>query len=317
MLRIQDVTVRFGPPGTPNAIENVSLDVPEGRRTMIIGESGSGKSVLLMAILQMLPASAAVSGRAELDGLDLMAAGKTEMRRLRGRVVSYIPQGSGNSMNPLLTVGFQVGEPLMIHRRFSRRAAVRRACEALRSFDLGNEEQLVRQYPHTLSGGMKQRALIAMGVVNDAPVLFADEPTKGLDRARISMVTDAFRRLEGKTLLCVTHDLNFAQELADQVVVMYASEEIECGGAADFFARPLHPYSQAILRALPKNGLHASAGFAPPREDEEAARGCHYRMRCPYCTEKCGSRPPMFEAEGRKVRCWRYAPGSTEPEKTL
>ena len=155
---------------------------------------------------------------------------------------------------------------------------------------------------------MRQRALIAMGVAADAQLILADEPTKGLDQSRIQSVIDAFHQLEDRTLLCVTHDLRLAKSLADSIVVMYASQQIESGPGADFFAHPLHPYSRAMLEALPENGLQANMGFAPPRTNIDAQSACHFLDRCPCKSEKCLRTPPLFALEdGRKVRCWNYA----------
>lgn len=307
MLNIQDVTVRFGPPGTPNAIEHVTLQVPDRKRTCIIGETGSGKSVLLLSILQMLPETATVTGSAILNGEDLLALSPKQMRKRRGKVIAYIPQGSGDGMNPLLTVGYQVGEPLMLHKKQGKKTAIDRAYAILKKFDIGQDERIVKAYPHMFSGGMRQRALIAMGVIADAEILFADEPTKGLDQSRIQRVVEGFHKLDGKTLLCVTHDLRFAHQIADYLSVMYASELIEFASGEEFFRKPLHPYSQALLAALPENGMKIQEGFAAPREDEIAGRGCHYAQRCPYANERCCMKPPLIEIQDRKVRCWLYA----------
>ncbi len=307
MLELTDITVRFGKAGTPNAIEHVSLSVKEKEKVFIIGETGSGKSVLLLAVLGMLPKSAHVTGKALLNGRDLMQLKGKALREMRGKEIAYVPQGSGNGMNPLLRIGYQVGEPLMIHQKAKKKAAIREAIKGLREFDLGEEEELVKKYPHMLSGGMKQRSLIAMGVIADAPVIFADEPTKGLDSERIELVIQAFGQLKDQTIVCVTHDLRFARAAAERICVMYASEQIESAAKDEFFAEPLHPYAKAILAALPENGLKVSKGFAPPREDEEAAKGCHYARRCSFCTERCENKPPMVEVGDRKVRCWLYA----------
>lgn len=307
MLELQNITVRFGGPGASPAVDDVSLTLGEREKVAIIGETGSGKSVLLLAVLQMLPSVAAVTGKALLEGTDLLSLPQREMNRIRGARIAYVPQGSGNGMNPLLRVGYQVGEPLMIHQGLSPKAAIRKAVEVLRRFDFGEEEKLARQYPHTLSGGMRQRAMIAMGVAQGAPILFADEPTKGLDSRRIAMVAEAFHRLEEQAILCVTHDLRFAREIAQRVAVIYASQQVEQAGREEFFREPLHPYSQAMLAALPENGLRADLGFAPPREDKELAGACHYYRRCPWKCERCRVNPPLFDlGGGRKVRCWKY-----------
>lgn len=308
MLELHNITVRFGREGTPNAIDDISLTANDHEKVFLIGETGSGKSVLLMAVLGMLPKSAHITGEALLNGKNILGLSQRELRKIRGKEIAYIPQGSGDGMNPLFQVGYQVGEPLMIHQKMRKKNAIARAIEQLRRFDLGEEEALVRKYPHMLSGGMKQRSLIAMGVMEETPVLFADEPTKGLDPERIRTIIDCFAKLQDQTILCVTHDLRFAKAAAEKICVLYASEAIELSDRESFFDKPLHPYSQAILAALPENGLKVSQGFAPPRTDADTAKGCHYARRCPHCTEKCkNKKPPMLDADGRKVRCWLYA----------
>ena len=305
MLELCDLTVRFGKEGSANAVEEISLKIEDREKVFLIGETGSGKSVLLMAILGMLPDSAAITGRAVLDGRDILNLPEKEMRKIRGTKIAYIPQGSGEGMNPLLRAGYQIGEPRVIHQKERMAQAIRAAAGQLERFGLKRE--VLRQYPHTLSGGMKQRSLIVMGVMEQAPVLFADEPTKGLDPARILQIVDCFAKLKEQTLLCVTHDLRFTQAAAEKICVLYASQTVEYSEKEEFFKKPLHPYSQAILQALPENGLQVSEGFAPPREDADAQKGCHYRRRCRFCSEKCKEKPPMFEVGTRKVRCWLYA----------
>ncbi len=305
MLTFSHITVRFGREGTPNAIDDISLDVNEKEKVFLIGETGSGKSVLLMAVLGMLPESAAVFGEAILDGKNILGLSQKELRHIRGTEIAYIPQGSGNGMNPLLKVGYQVGEPLMIHEHMKKKSVIARVIEQLKSFDLGKEESIVKSYPHMLSGGMKQRSLIAMGVMENAPILFADEPTKGLDQERIQTVADCFEKLTDKTIICVTHDLRFARKAANTICVLYSSETIEIAPKEEFFLQPLHPYSRAIIDALPENGLKVSEGFAPPREGFSG--GCRYAKRCRFCTKRCEKRPPLIEKDGRKVRCWLYA----------
>lgn len=305
MLTFSHITVRFGGEGTPNAIDDISLDVKEKEKVFLIGETGSGKSVLLMAVLGMLPKSATVLGEALLNGKNILGLSEKELRSIRGTQIAYIPQGSGNGMNPLLKVGYQVGEPLLIHEHMKKKLAIARVIEQLKNFDLGKEETVVKSYPYMLSGGMKQRSLIAMGVMEKAPILFADEPTKGLDQERIQNVTDCFQKLIEQTIVCVTHDLRFAREAADTICVLYSSEAIEIAPKEAFFSQPLHPYSRAIIDALPENGLKVSEGFAPPREG--FLGGCRYAKRCSHCTKQCEKRPPLIEKEGRKVRCWLYA----------
>ena len=322
MLKIEGLTVRFGGEDVPEAVSDVSLELKEREKIAIIGETGSGKSVLLMAILGMLPESTHIAGSAMLDmdrcgekavseigsgSLELIGLSQRELCRIRGTVISYVPQGSGNGMNPLLTVGYQVAEPLIVHDRMPKKKAIQRAVEALRFFDFGNEEKLIGQYPHQLSGGMRQRTMIAMGLAEGAPILFADEPTKGLDDERIRMVEDAFARLTNQAVLCVTHDLRFARVTADRIAVMYSSQIVEWTTRDQFFEDALHPYSKAMTAALPENGLHANMGFAPPREDENRISGCHFYDRCSLRSDKCRKNPPLIQlSDKRKVRCWRY-----------
>ena len=225
MLELCDLTVRFGKEGSANAVEEISLKIEDREKVFLIGETGSGKSVLLMAILGMLPDSAAITGRAVLDGRDILNLPEKEMRKIRGTKIAYIPQGSGEGMNPLLRAGYQIGEPRVIHQKERMAQAIRAAAGQLERFGL--KKEVLRQYPHTLSGGMKQRSLIVMGVMEQAPVLFADEPTKGLDPARILQIVDCFAKLKEQTLLCVTHDLRFAQAAAEKICVLYASQAVE------------------------------------------------------------------------------------------
>ena len=305
ILDIQNVSVRFANGSAVQAVEQVSLSVFPSDKLCIIGETGSGKSILLLSVLRLLPASAVVSGDVCFHGQSLFALSPKQMDGVRGGQISYVPQGSGNGMNPLLSVGFQVGEPLIAHRGMNKKRAIARAVELMRRFHLGREEELARQYPYTLSGGMRQRALIAMGISADAELLLFDEPTKGLDEARIRLVADTLNELDGQTMVCVTHDLSFARDVANRIGVMYAANLIEVADADELYAHPLHPYTRDMLAAMPENGLHFRPGYAPAHDDTRVT-GCKYRMRCPNCSEKCAEMPPMADVDGHKVRCWQY-----------
>lgn len=304
MLEIDAVSIRFGK--NPEAVSDTSLIVNDGDRLVIIGETGSGKSVLLLAILGLLPTSALISGRILLEGRNLLECREGELNKIRGSRIAYIPQGSSNGLDPLYTVGHQLREIIRKHNRYSRKQAMERACELLTSFGLENSPVICKRYPFQLSGGMRQRVLVAMGIATGATMVLADEPTKGLDRNSILLVEDAFRRIGERTLLCVTHDLRFAKAISTQIVVMYASQQIESGDSVEFFAAPLHPYSQAMIQALPENGLEINAGFAPQRCGTDAHSACHFYNRCPFYTERCRKAPPLAAVGKRKVRCWRY-----------
>ena len=314
MLELEHISVRFAAGHGVQAVEDVTLTLEDGGRLAIVGETGSGKSVLLLAVLQLLPGSALVSGSARLDGEDLFAAGQKRLREIRGGVISYVPQGGGASLNPLYSVGFQVGEPLMEHRGYSKKKAFLASIPLLKRFQLGREEQLAKGYPHTFSGGMRQRAMVAMGISAGARIIFADEPTKGLDQKRVDLVADTLNRLETEALLCVTHDLQFAAAVCRRVCVMYAAQQVEYGSAAQVLGQPLHPYTQAMVRAMPENGMHVQEGFAP---ETVSGSGCRFRARCPYAQAQCEAMPPLVAVNDRKVRCWRYAAGHETADQTL
>ena len=271
ILDIQNVSVRFANGSAVQAVEQVSLSVFPSDKLCIIGETGSGKSILLLSVLRLLPASAVVSGDVCFHGQSLFALSPKQMDGVRGGQISYVPQGSGNGMNPLLSVGFQVGEPLIAHRSMNKKRAIARAVELMRRFHLGREEELARQYPYTLSGGMRQRALIAMGISADAELLLFDEPTKGLDEARIRLVADTLNELDGQTMVCVTHDLSFARDIANRIGVMYAANLIEVADADELYAHPL--YARYARRHAGKR-----AAF-PPRLCPRARRYARDRLQ--------------------------------------
>ncbi len=306
LLRVEDLSVSFEGKNFVQAVEHVSLEVRAGDRLCIIGETGSGKSILLLAILRLLSPTAKVSGKAFYRDKDLFALTEKQLDAIRGSRISYVPQGSGNGMNPLLKVGFQVAEPMIAHRGMKRKEAESRAVELLKSFRLDREETIAKQYPFTYSGGMRQRALIAMGISAGAEVLFAAEPTKGLDETRVKLTAEAFNALEGKTLVCVTHDLGFARSVSSRVSVMYAANQVEAASTEELFRNPLHPYTRDMLAAMPENGLHFRPGYAPAHSDAGTA-GCKYALRCDRCSEKCRETPPLFDLGGHQVRCWQYA----------
>lgn len=312
-LKIQNVSVTFTSGRTVQAVENVNIDVDEKDKVAIVGETGSGKSILLLAVMGLLGEDAKVTGNAVFDGVDLMKLSRKQLDKIRGARISYIPQGSGNGMNPLYKVGFQVGEPLMEHCGVKKQQAILKAVELLRRFRLGKEEKLVLQYPHTYSGGMRQRALIAMGIGAGADMLLADEPTKGLDENKVELVVESFRMLKDKTILCVTHDLNFASRISNYICVMYAASQVEYASTKEIIENPLHPYTRDMLAAMPENGLHYRAGFAMAHEDYKTL-GCKYAPRCQECFEQCSKKPPMVNLNGHKVRCWKYLEKNAEDE---
>ncbi len=309
MLELKKLTVKFASESSVLAVDSVSMKLHQGSRTAIVGETGSGKSVLLLAILRLLPANAQISGEIMLGEEDILHVPQRRLRKIRGGIISYVPQGGGGSMNPLLKVGFQVGEPLMVHRGFTKKQASDAALPLLKRFNLGREEKLIRAYPHTFSGGMRQRAMVAMGISAGARIILADEPTKGLDERRVKMIVEALNLLEKETLLCVTHDMKFASNISKSICVMYASQQVEFGDTRDVLSDPLHPYTQDMITAMPENDMQCNqVGFAPPHEEyADSDIGCRYRYRCRFRDDICSKTPPLCDIGGHKVRCWRYA----------
>ena len=315
IITVKDLRTYFYSDKRCNKVLNgVSFELYKGRTLCVVGESGCGKSVTASSIMQLLPKlsrieSGAITYHSEKGDIriDQLPRNGKEMRALRGRDIAMIFQDPMTALNPVYTIGFQIGEDLKYHTDLDKRSRRARTLELLTQMGISTPEKRIDQYPHEFSGGMRQRVLIAMGIAAGADLVLADEPTKGLDRRRIALVEDAFQRLGERTLLCVTHDLRFAHAISSRVVVMYASQQIESGDSPSFFAEPLHPYSRAMLEALPENGLHANMGFAPPRQDVDAQSVCHFYGRCPWRSERCRKAPPLMTVGKRKVRCWKYA----------
>ena len=304
-LVLNNVSVTFRSGHSVQAVKNVEFEIKEKEKIAIVGETGSGKSILLLSILRLLPQNAEISGEILFQGRDLLKVRKKEMTHIRGRKIAYIPQGSGNSLNPLYNVGTQISEPMVEHLGMNKKEGFQKAVELLKRFKIGNEDVMAKKYPHTYSGGMRQRALIAMGIGAGASMLLADEPTKGLDGRRISLVVESFRMLMDKTILCVTHDLNFAEKISERICVMYAASQVELGVTEDILHDPLHPYTKDLLASMPENGLKYFPGFAIPHDDYDSM-GCKYAFRCRYRHERCAKMPPFFHVGNRRVRCWKY-----------
>jgi peptide/nickel transport system ATP-binding protein len=310
ILRVRGLSVDFLNPDRTltRAIDHLDLAVSRGQRVAIIGQTGSGKSVLLLALLGLLPSNAAISGRIRLNDADLTSLSESTLRKMRGLEISYVPQGAGNALNPLLTVGYQVAEQARAHQKISRAAAMERAVLMLRKTGIPEAERRSRDYPHRYSGGMIQRALVAMGLASGASLILLDEPTKGLDPMNRDALLHILTEMEDKTLVAVTHDLKFAERFAHQVVVMLDSRIVEVSASEDFFNEPLHPYAMALLKAQPRHGLQVlSSSKAGPSQ----VSGCPFAGRCSKASSMCHDVPPLVDRGGRWVRCWRYAPEST------
>ena len=312
LLDVAGLTIQF-PTGTP--VIDFGFAVAEGETVAVVGESGSGKSLTALAIMRLLPRSAKIAaGRIRFAGRDLLALPEPEMRRVRGREIAMIFQEPMTSLNPVLTVGRQIAEVLRLHEGLSAEAARTRSIELLDLVRVADPHRRVDDYPHRLSGGMRQRVMIAMAVACRPHLLIADEPTTALDvtiQAQVLDLLDRLRRDLGMALVLITHDLGIVGQWADRVVVMYAGRRAEEAEAGILLDDPLHPYTSGLLAASPRldTSLHYTAG--PLREipgsiaSAIAQPGCPFVPRCPLALPSCRLKPPPLEEvrPGRFVAC--------------
>jgi len=305
LLELNDVSVRFQTDDGPvQAVDRVSWSLDSGEVLAVVGESGCGKSVSAMSVVRLLPPSAKVSGEARFDGRDLLGARDSELRAVRGREISFIFQEPMTSLNPALTVGRQIGEVLRRHLGMSGAQARDRTLELLDLVGIPAPQRRVGEYPHQLSGGMRQRVMIAMALACDPKVLIADEPTTALDVTIQAGILDLLRDVRerlGTAIVLITHDLGVVADIADRVVVMYAGRKVEEAPVHELFAHPQHPYTVGLLAALPQasNGsgrrrLQEIPGIVPSLP--EPPRACTFAPRCPRADDRSRSEePPLGE----------------------
>jgi peptide/nickel transport system ATP-binding protein len=319
LLDVDALSVRFETDdGVVQAVDGLSFDLEEREVLGIVGESGCGKSVSLMSLLGLLPSSAKVEGTAQFDGIDLLSAPAKEIRRIRGRKIAFVFQEPMTSLNPSFRVGRQIAEVLQRHLELSRRAADRRAVELLELVRIPAPERRVSEYPHQLSGGMRQRVMIAMALACDPKVLVADEPTTALDVTIQAGILDLMRDIRerlGTAIVLITHNLGVVADIADRVLVMYAGRKVEEAPVDELFARPQHPYTIGLLGAIPRPGgadhnerLREIPGRVPTLDGPWTA--CAFADRCPRADDRTRSEvPPLREVERRHfVSC--FHPGS-------
>jgi oligopeptide/dipeptide ABC transporter ATP-binding protein len=321
LLEVRNLVVEFATQrGTVRAVDGVSLTLAKGATLGLVGESGCGKSVTSLAILRLLDANAQVrSGTIRFEGQDLLALDEPAMRRMRGARIAMIFQEPMTSLNPVFTVGAQVAESLRVHRGLDRTAAWGRAVELMHLVEIPDPERRARSYPHELSGGMRQRVMIAMAISCEPALLVADEPTTALDVTIQAQILDLLRGLRerlGMSLLLITHDLGVVAAEAGEVAIMYAGRIVEHAPTAVLFARPAHPYTEALLASLPRlerrsERLTPIPGSVP--DLLELPSGCRFRDRCPRASARCAAEDPaLLEiAPGRMVACFHP---SLEPE---
>jgi peptide/nickel transport system permease protein len=313
-LDISGLTVAIDTPsGTILPVRDVSLHVDAGETLAIVGESGSGKSLTSLAVTGLLPAAArVVAGSVLLDGKDVLALPEREMNRLRGGALAMIFQDPASSLNPVHRAGAQIAEAIRAHRPLSARAAATEAVALLRRVGIPDPASRVRAFPHELSGGMRQRVMIAIAIANAPRLLIADEPTTALDvtiQAQVLDLLAALKRVENLALLFITHSLPVVAEIADRVAVMYAGEIVEQGVTSAVFAKPLHPYTAALLRSAPFEDGPAPEGIPGVVPLPHALpAGCVFAPRCDRRAAACEvARPPLVEvAPGRMTRCLRW-----------
>lgn len=316
LLEIENLQTHFfTSAGVVKAVDGVSYTVDEGETVAVVGESGCGKSVTAMSILRLIPwpPGKIVGGSIKFDGQDLLQLTEEEMRNIRGRDIGMIFQEPMTSLNPVLTIGLQLTETLMAHTDITSKKANERAVELLGMVGISEPERRLVQYPHHLSGGMRQRVVIAMALSCDPKLIIADEPTTALDvtiQAQIlELMKDLTKRL-GVAMIVITHNLGVVARYADRVNVMYAGRIIESGSAQDIYYNPKHPYTLALLKSVPRMDQARQAKLDPvdgqPPDLSQLDAGCSFRARCRFATAKCAQEYPALEkvSDTQYAACW-------------
>jgi len=318
VLEVEGLTVDFDVQGgTVNVLAGVDFSLARGKTLGVIGESGCGKSMTALALLRMVPSppGRVTAGRVLLNGEDLVQASEKRMRSLRGREISMIFQEPMTSLNPVYPIGDQIGETLREHQGLTRTEAREQSVELLRTVQIPAPERRVDEYPHQLSGGMRQRVMIAMALACDPKVLLADEPTTALDVTVQAQIFDLLKDIQvrtGTSIVLITHDFGAVAEMADRVLVMYAGHKVEEGTLAQIHDAPRHPYTQGLLRSMPEIRKGDDAFRAPLPEIPGTVPdllnrqpGCPFGPRCVHATARCREMPPTIRlGAGRSVKCW-------------
>ncbi len=314
LLNIQGLITQFSTrQGPVTAVDGLDLQLHSGQTLGLVGESGCGKSVAALSIMRLLPKPAGriANGQILFQGRDLLKLREAEMRRVRGNEISMIFQEPMTSLNPVYTVGFQIYEALQKHRKLSRRQAGQEAVNMLQLVGIPEPDARINDYPHQMSGGMRQRVMIAMALSCRPKVMIADEPTTALDVTIQAQILDLISRLKqeiGMSVLLITHDLGVVAETCQQVLVMYAGRAVEKASAVDLFEKPTHPYTLGLFASIPKvedEILHPISGVVPSLHD--LPEGCAFQDRCAYRQARCLKRPPWIEISPEHwVCCWRY-----------
>jgi peptide/nickel transport system ATP-binding protein len=313
-------TYFFTDEGVVRAVDGVDLYIEKGETLGVVGESGCGKSVTALSIMKLIPQPPGriVEGQITYNGVDLVTLPPNRMRKIRGKEISMIFQEPMTSLNPVFTGGEQIAEAIRLHEGLGRRDAMAKTVEMLKVVHIPNAERRVKEYPHQLSGGMRQRIMIAMALSCNPNLLIADEPTTALDVTIQAQILDLLNELKSKlrmAVLLITHDMGVIAETAQRVVVMYAAKVAEEAPVADLFKEPLHPYTQGLLRSIPRIDLAATSrrrletipGTVPTLRGD-IAPGCRFAPRCPFVKSVCTEKDPVLKEvkPGHKVSCWLY-----------
>lgn len=325
VLEVRNLQTSFSTDqGEVRAVDGVSFDVPKGKTIGIVGESGSGKSITSLSILRLLAGNGKIKGgEIRFKGEDLVKVSEDRMRKLRGNEISMIFQEPMTSLNPVYTVGQQISESLIHHQGMNKKQAMVRSVELLKLVGIPSPEKRVKAYPFELSGGMRQRVMIAMSLACDPEILIADEPTTALDVTIQAQILELIKELQdrlGMSVIFITHDLGVVAETCDYVAVMYAGQVVEYSDIRTLFKLPKHPYSIGLLNSLPRHDIDQGRlvpikGNVP--SPHEMPTGCRFAPRCPAATDLCRAKMPelMSDAEGNQIRCWIYSdewPGEKE-----
>ena len=316
LLKVQDLETQFKTPeGTVHAVNGVSFDLSEGETLGVVGESGCGKSVTMLSILRLIqsPPGKITAGKAFFHGNDLLAIDSEEIRKVRGGQISMVFQDPMTSLNPVLTIGQQLAEPLMLHLGMSREQADKRSVELLGLVGIPQAKDRLKDYPHQYSGGMRQRVMIAMALSCNPQILIADEPTTALDVTIQAQIVDLVLRLRqelGMAIIWITHDLGVVAGLAQRVMVMYGGFIIEEANVKELYGNPRHPYTLGLLGSLPKiheearTRLFSIEGMPPVLYQKPTS--CPFAPRCAWVTERCWNENPLLEYIGpdHRVACW-------------
>jgi oligopeptide/dipeptide ABC transporter ATP-binding protein len=312
ILSVNELVVEFPRPGQPTdfrAVNSVSFDLRQGETLGLVGESGSGKSMTALSLLGIVPAPGKIiEGSISLRDRRIDNLPVSQLRRVRGNDIGMVFQDPMTGLNPVRNIGSQLIESVMRHQRVSKNAATELAFQALDDVGIPSPRERLEGYPHELSGGLRQRVMIALALINHPEVIIADEATTALDATIQAQILDLFReRLASATMILITHDMGVAAEICDRIMVMYAGRIVETGTIEEVLSSPRHPYTVGLLAAVPKFDIRRPKlvpipGIPPTAED--IVRGCPFAPRCQFAETDCDQRPPLDYAEGRMVACW-------------